>query len=709
MMKPLITKKIKQPVILVKVLDDGNIVVVDSKSTIRYMDIEQLGVINGFKANIHHLHYKTNVLAYSADGEYFVSMTPDCKESKLYNAVSKKAVAKVSRHQGEVSCVGIEPSGRYMFSCGDDGKTFAVDIKSGKLAFTLPAHIDTINDIAFSKNANWIATASYDRQISLFNLGTMTPKNRLKGHSSPIIKVRFLTQNRVLSLDKDANGIIWNVTTGKILHRLQGIHDDVTQVTTSKNDKFLFIGTSLGYILAYDLKTYEILSPKYIKLSTSITSLTFYEEKDYLLIGTEDGNLLIYNIYQGEEKLQELLKNKKYDEIQNSTELNPLLAYTKIYDIVSNLWEKTLEKAKILLQNGEKRTAMALFQNFKNIPSKNKIIQKVILEYADFEQFTLLAKQGKIALAYGIVAKHPLYKESKVYKQLELRWQKAFVAAQKYSLEPKGVDKAKEILAPYRGISEKTKLIQDLLTESVVYKRFRASIGKKDFKIAFELIKQHPFLMEFPEYTSIMNYADSLYIKSQNFMSSGDTHSAVKILRVLINFDDFREEVKALMAEIELKQKFFNSIEVNDLEQSYNLLASSEELQETKDGERLQNEWNDILNKANFFAGEGNVKELEKTLRPYLNISSKYMSLANVFGWCYMVQLEKAVKRKEERVVVENGIKNYILCFGAQEQIESFFNIFKRYYPETKLSLELLTKGSLGMWRPTMIVKSILD
>ena len=85
------------------------------------------------------------------------------------------------------------------------------------------------------------------------------------------------------------------------------------------------------------------------------------------------------------------------------------------------------------------------------------------------------------------------------------------------------------------------------------------------------------------------------------------------------------------------------------------------------------------------------------------------MALANVFGLCYMVQLEEAVQKKVPQSKIENGIKNYMLNFGLQDQIENFFNYFKENYPESKLNLEHLTQGSLSMWRPSMIVKSILE
>ena len=679
-MKSIRKKNFKKAIILIKILDDNTLLVVDSLTTVRILDKENFELISGFKANIKHLRYKTNVLSFSSDGNYFASLSSDCKESLLYNVKTKKNIARVNRHQGEASCVGIDPLNNYMFSCGDDGKTFALDIKSAKLAFTLPVHVDTVNDIVFSKNAQWVATASYDRKIQVFNLAMMTPKQTLKAHSAPIVKLHFLSKHRLFSIDKRSSGIIWDIYSGKIIHRLQGIHDTVTQVTTDSENKFLFLGTVLGYILVYELETYKLLDKRYVKLSSTITSLIFDDSCDELIVGLESGEVLFYNIYYGKEILKELLQKRELEKIQKYIDDNPLLEYTKIYHLVSNLWERTLEKAKIALQKNDRQAAINLFKPFKNIPSKNTIMQKVMLEYTDFDKFVSLAQQGKIPLAYGLANLHPMYKESSVYKSLEAKWKQSFVLAQKYSMDPKGMDKAREILAPYRGLSDKTKLIQELFTQGKVYKRFRTSIGQKDFKLAFELIKQHPFLKEFPEYTTIMNYGDTLYIKSQELIKAGETHSAIKMLRILSDFSDFAVEVKELMQEIEKKQNFYKSLKDKDLIEAYNILDSSEELLLTDDGKRLQEQWNAALSVANGFAVEGNINGIKQTLKLYMKVRSKYMALGTLFGLCYMVQLENAIKQKKDRVLIENGIKNYLLSFG-----------------------------SLKMWRPSMIVNSILD
>jgi hypothetical protein len=234
-------------------------------------------------------------------------------------------------------------------------------------------------------------------------------------------------------------------------------------------------------------------------------------------------------------------------------------------------------------------------------------------------------------------------------------------------------------------------------------------MGQKDFKASFELIKLHPFLKEFSDYETLKKYGDSLYIKSQKLLEVGDTHSAIKILRVLVDFDGFTTEAKDMILDVENRQKFFNYIKEEDMKSAYDILAINSKLLESEDGQRLQKDWNDTVVQANEYALEGNVSKLNDVFQKYMKISSKNSALANIYGWCYMAQLENAVENKMEQSIIENGIKNYILYFGLQEQIESFFHIFKENYPKSKLNLELQTKGSLTMWRPSMIVNSILD
>ncbi len=700
---------VAKPVILLKILQNGELVVINSETIVRVLDRETLKLINGFKVGILQKNYRTRVVDYSENGTYFTTLSSDARESLFYNAHTKKIIGTLNRHQGEVSCVGIDPLSRFMFSCGDDGKTFAIDTKSGKLVFTLPMHRDTVNDIAFSKNGNWVATVSYDRKVSLFNLVTMSPREKFTGHSAPVMKAQFLSTQKILTIDKKSTALVWNIYSGKIIKKLEGIHDDVTQITLAQEEQLLFLATELGYILLYELDTYKQLSQKYIKVASRITALTFDDFSKHLIVGTEDGFVSRYDIYEGQENLKKFLKGKNFEAIHEEIDKNPVLQFTKVAELVSNFWNHALEKAKAALEKSDKKTAQLLLKNFQNIPVKNTIIQKLFRDYENFSKFKQTAQEGKFSIAYNLVNTYPVYKESSIYKSLEQRWKKSLTAAQKLALNQKGIAKAQELLAPYRGITQKTKLIQEVMSKGEIYKRFRVALGQKDFKVCFELIKHNAFLKEFPEYDALMKYADTLYIKVHKSLQEGDTHAAVKILRVLIEFPEFKEEVLTLLKELDSKQKFFNAIQENDQATAYNMMAISEDLLLTSEGKDLHTQWMKDLEKANHYAAAGDAMSVKKVLSDYLNIRSKQRSLATIFAWNYIVQLESALDDDAAQDKIENGIKNYVLNFGLLEQITNFYAAFKEKYPSTKLNLELLAKGSLSMWRPSMIVKSILD
>ncbi|OHE06098.1 MAG: hypothetical protein A3K14_09710 [Sulfurimonas sp. RIFCSPLOWO2_12_FULL_36_74] len=262
---------------------------------------------------------------------------------------------------------------------------------------------------------------------------------------------------------------------------------------------------------------------------------------------------------------------------------------------------------------------------------------------------------------------------------------------------------------PYRGISEKTVLIQELVQDVHVYKRFIDFLGQKEFKLIFELVKQNPFLKEYPEYKALIKYSDSLYMKAQVLLGNGDTNSAIKIFRVLLDFDDFRDEAKEIISEIENRQKFFNAIEAEDTILAYNLLDTSPALQESEEGKKLQNQWEEDVFKAYGYANNADVDGIKRVLEKYLKVKSKNIDIANVMSLCYISQLHKVLKDNVEQKIIENGIKNYILYYGQTEEIKDFFVLFQAQYPETKLNIESQTHGSMGNWRPSMIVNSILE
>jgi hypothetical protein len=234
-------------------------------------------------------------------------------------------------------------------------------------------------------------------------------------------------------------------------------------------------------------------------------------------------------------------------------------------------------------------------------------------------------------------------------------------------------------------------------------------LSREDFKLAFNLTKKYPFLIQTTEYMNTMNYATKLYIKIHELMQTSDIPSAVKLLRILECFDDYKDEALELLTEINYRKKFFNAIEANNIEEAYNLLDMSDYLQYTDDGKKLNSLWRDDFELANFHASNADVKNLKSTLDKYMKMNSKFSSLCTFFSICYINELKIAMAKKTTRLDLETGIINYVSFFGIESKILDFFKNFKASYPDTEIDLEQLKQGSSKSWNPTMIVNSILD
>ena len=708
-MKPKAAKNYNEPIILIKKLDDGNLVVIDSHSTIRFVEPDALKTVDGFKAKIEHKRYKNRVIDFTTNRKFFASLTADAKETRLYSLVTKKAIAKISRHQGEVSCIGIDPKNRYLFSCGDDGKSFGMDMQSGKLALTLPYHPDTVNDIVFNKTGQWVATCSYDRKVSVYNLDMMQPLGKLRGHSKPVMKAAFISKNRLVSVDKDASAIVWNLFDQSIITRLGGIHDDVTAVAAEPDGKFLFFGTKLGYIIVFDIENYELIDRSYMKFGSTVTSLCFDEEGDFLYVGTEGGDLYKYYIYEGIDVIKYLIQKRDFKNVEEHLEDNPILRFTEIYNVLEAIWEKTLTKARRLFESEKKEEALKLLEPYRQIPSKNSVINKLVEQYGSFKQFYDLVANGKYALAYSLADQNPVYKESNLFKQLEDKWRKTFKEAQKLSLDPRRVDEARKLLMPFRGISEKAKAIQEMFVQSDVYNRFKIALGEKNFNQVYVFLDKHPFLKNFPEYHAMMEYAQKLYDKAMEHLRKNDLIAALKYLRLVSEFKEYSEKVKMLIEDIETRYRFLEAVKENNLSKAYEYLAKNEELTLTKEGRKLETKWDAAAFKANRFAARGDVLGVKQALEEFMDIKQKHAAIASIIAYAYRVQIENAIKSKQPMQVIEKGFKNYVATFGKDEEIESLFKIFQQRYQDSKLNLDLLKEGSINSWHPAMIVANILE
>lgn len=694
------------PILFLKSLSNGNLGIVDAQNTLRIIETSTYEIVDGFKTNIKHERIIGSYVDVTPDGEYCVSSVLGTNQAAMFSLSKRSLLYRVGRHHGEVESVAIDPNGRYFVTGGEDGKSFSWVLGTSRFAFSLPAHSDAISTIAFDDKGQWIATGSYDHTIALFNVATMKQSIKLRGHKSQIVKIIFLPSAKILSVAQNGEMIVWDMRNGKVIKRLQNMSADVTSMCISASKRFLFVATERGNIGLYDLQTMEQISLHYIYEPEIITSLAYLSGSDCLAVGTMKGNTRIYSLSGDEEKHLQMLNRGEYKAYYALVEDNPMLLYSKSYQQAEEIWMSVIENGRKHLEKNERQEAMNTFAPFAAVPKKYALLSQLLSSYEKYDLFQNHIENGKFSLAYSLAKQYPVFKETELYRKMETQWKKVFFKAQELILSPNKEEQARELLSPYRGISEKTIHIQQLFEQRRMYDFFRNVVAKQEYVKFFGLVNMYPFLKEFEEYTNVMEYADKLYIQSQKAYANEDYSLARKACEILISFPDYAAEAQEMADTIRIKHLFYEAISSGNLANAFSYLSSYPLLYETAEAQRLERQWYNAVDKAQRLAAEGKTGETLGVFKPYFGIRDKFMAMAGVMSQAYCVQLEQKIRYDAAKEMIEQGIRRYVLVFGIDEGIKGILDYFKEM-SNSKLDLELLKQGSLESWTPNVRIDDI--
>ncbi len=434
---------VKEGIFLLKYLHDGTLALMDQSSTLRIINPVTLKTVGGFRAKLHHEHRILNIVDVSMSGQYTLIGIPKKSKAALFVNENKKLKATIGMHKGEIEAVAISDDDQYVVTGGTDGRTFIYMADTASPFIALPPKKDYITTINFSDDSKMVAYGSFDRSITVKNIGTMSDEFFLLGHNAPVKKLLFLSKQELVSVDRDGGVIVWDLHTRRIKKRLPKMLEEILAMVLSEDKHFLFVSTIYGNVGLYDMKSLECITNSYIKVDGRVNALAVDPKEKLLIYGTQEGELGSYSLVQGEDELAKSIAVKDFEKAYTLVSKNVLLRFSGFYQQLDEAWNTALDQAKKLFGKGMNEAASKVMEPFSEIPGKRSLIKNFIAEFEDFKKFRQLVSEQKYALAYSMVANHPLFEETQEYMEMETVWEQQFHKAKKSILSKTGEEQAR--------------------------------------------------------------------------------------------------------------------------------------------------------------------------------------------------------------------------------------------------------------------------
>ncbi|MBK7706640.1 MAG: PD40 domain-containing protein [Acidobacteria bacterium] len=136
-------------------------------------------------------------VAYSPRGTHFATGGTD-GSVVIWNALGSE-IARFASHQGQVAHLAFSEDGRFLASASSDRTLKLFDVKSGKELRTLTGHDEAIHGVGFSPDGRRIVSASSDQTLRFWDTNSGANVMTL-AYDTPVWGAKFLPDGKRLAV-----------------------------------------------------------------------------------------------------------------------------------------------------------------------------------------------------------------------------------------------------------------------------------------------------------------------------------------------------------------------------------------------------------------------------------------------------------------------------------------------------------------------------
>ncbi|PHH86606.1 hypothetical protein CDD83_9996 [Cordyceps sp. RAO-2017] len=217
-------------------------------------------------------------------------------------------------HTGPVSQVRISPNGRFVASASADATLRVWDAATGAHMDTLVGHLAGVSCLAWTPDSNTLASGSDDKAIRLWDRVTGRPKvtarksrsssgqetSALRGHHNYIHCLAFSPKGNILASGSyDEAVFLWDVRAGRLMRSLPAHSDPVSGIDFCRDGTLVVSCSTDGLIRVWDTSTGQCLRTLVHEDNPAVANVCFSPNGRFVLAFNLDNCIRLWDYVAG--------------------------------------------------------------------------------------------------------------------------------------------------------------------------------------------------------------------------------------------------------------------------------------------------------------------------------------------------------------------------------------------------------------------------
>ncbi|KAH9714547.1 Coatomer subunit beta'-2 [Citrus sinensis] len=216
---------------------------------------------------------------------------------RVYNYNTMDKVKVFEAHTDYIRCVAVHPTLPYVLSSSDDMLIKLWDWEKGWMCTQIfEGHSHYVMQVTFNpKDTNTFASASLDRTIKIWNLGSPDPNFTLDAHQKGVNCVDYFTggdKPYLITGSDDHTAKVWDYQTKSCVQTLEGHTHNVSAVCFHPELPIIITGSEDGTVRIWHATTYRLENTLNYGLER-VWAIGYMKSSRRIVIGYDEGTIMV--------------------------------------------------------------------------------------------------------------------------------------------------------------------------------------------------------------------------------------------------------------------------------------------------------------------------------------------------------------------------------------------------------------------------------